>query len=153
MVLMALAYLSSYIVGSEKELNDAAASITESITNLEKDIRTRFPDEYVTNIAARKKNFRDEILNLNKLHYEVLIYRHDSLSLWTDNLIIPAQDINSFEKDAGFQKFKNGYYITYKETFTGKNGKNISLLVLKLLKSDYITPNSSLRNRFSVATL
>ncbi|HYV95279.1 MAG TPA: HAMP domain-containing sensor histidine kinase [Chitinophagales bacterium] len=165
-VLMGLSYRLSHLTSSNNELRQATTFLSQRISSVTKEIDIRFTPEYFQNNFSQKKLTKEEVERINQLPYEVLLYRNDSLLFWGDNAVIPAQSVGSFANGIGFQKFKNGYYLTYKKIFSNlqdvhgipranskdavrKPGKTITLLALIPVKYDYVTSNSYLRNHFS----
>lgn len=146
---MALSYKVSNLTSSSTELNQAVTTLSQRINTVTRQIESSFTDQYFANNFSLKKLTKEEVERLNQLPYEVLLYHNDSLFFWADNQVIPSQPISSFENGTGFQKFKNGYYLTYKKVFSRKQGKTLTLLSLIPVKYDYVTANSYLRNHFS----
>ncbi len=149
LLLIGLSYKLSNLTSSKNELLHATNFLSQRIALVTQQIETRFTPEYLQSNFSQKKLTKEEVEKINHLPYEILLYRNDSLSFWGDNEVIPSQPVASFATGIGFQKFKNGYYLTYKKIFLNKPAKTITLLALIPVKYDYITSNSYLRNHFS----
>jgi len=148
-VLMGLAYKVSNLLSSSQELKHASNFLSQRIALVVNQIEVKFTPQYFQNNFSQKKLTKEEVERINQLPYEILLYHNDSLFFWSDNAVIPSQPVSSFSDSIGFQKFKNGYYLTYKKTFSNKPGKTTTLLALIPVKYDYVTSNSYLRNHFS----
>ncbi|MEO5675566.1 MAG: HAMP domain-containing sensor histidine kinase [Chitinophagales bacterium] len=151
-VLAAAFIVSSYQISSfsasSKELALSSFQLSQKIQSLVQEIQNSFTTGYFTSNFAQKKLTKEEVVRLNKLPYEVLLYNSDSLIFWSNNIVIPSLVISSYSQGTALQKFKNGYFVSIKKNFSNRHGKTLTLLALIPLRYDYQISNTYLRNHF-----
>ncbi|MFI5135103.1 MAG: hypothetical protein ACHQD9_04565, partial [Chitinophagales bacterium] len=147
--LMVLSYKTSNLTSSRTELERGTTLMVSKVNEVSAEMSQKISDEFSANAGVQRRISKEFLAEVKELPYEILIYRDDSLFFWSNNDVIPAQLPSSFNDSAGFQKLKNGYYLTYKKSTISKSGKVISFIALAPVKYDYLTSNIYLRNHFS----
>jgi len=147
---MVLSYKTSNLTSISTELERGTALMASRVNQVAEEMSQKISDEYSKNPGTQQRRISREFLaEVKQLPYTILIYRDDSLDFWSDNTVIPTLLPSSFSDSVGFQKLKNGYYLTYKKSTVNKSGKVLSFIALAPVKYDYITSNIYLRNHFS----
>jgi hypothetical protein len=148
-VLFFLSYYSGRSVNPQEKTRLAAVQLAGNISSLEDEFKSRFNDSTWRSIVD-ERSYWQELPELSKYSYEILLYRNDSVLFWTDNMVIPSQPPGSFEEGMSFQKFRNGYYLFYRRIIASSNPmEKFTLLVLAPVKYEFMTANSYLKPHFS----
>ncbi|MEO6167214.1 MAG: ATP-binding protein [Chitinophagales bacterium] len=144
-----MSYKTGTIRSEQDELRLAAAQLSQSISKTEAEFETQFPDLSVARMI-RDRTTWNRIAVFSSYPYELLLYRSDSLVMWTQNLLIPSQPVSSFPKGLSFQKFSNGYFLVYQKNIPVLTDSTLfSTLTLVPVKFEYQTSNSYLKPHFS----
>ncbi|MGB3077066.1 MAG: ATP-binding protein [Chitinophagales bacterium] len=147
--LMALSYQSGSISSEQSELKYAARQLTTGLSKIELEFKNQFTDADLARMI-REGSAWNKVATYNTYPYELLLYRSDSLLLWTQNQVIPSQSISTFSKGTSFLKLSNGYYLAHKEYITVfDDSTHYSALALIPVKYEYETSNSYLKPHFS----
>ncbi len=116
---------------------------------MESTLARQFPDSDLVEMLQDGKIWNG-IASFNTYPYELLLYRNDSLLMWTQNLVIPAQPVDILPTGTSFQKLSNGYYLVYRKNiraFTDST-RNYALALIPV-KYEYEASNSYLKPHFS----
>ncbi|HUM46504.1 MAG TPA: histidine kinase dimerization/phospho-acceptor domain-containing protein, partial [Chitinophagales bacterium] len=149
LVLLVLSYQTGTIRSEQGELRLAAEQLAEGVSEIETEFESQFPDSSLARMI-REGVIWNRIATFSTYPYELLIYRGDSLLLWTQNLLVPSQPIATFPAGMSFQKFSNGYFLVYQKLVNVETDSiRFSALAFIPVKYEYQTSNSYLKPHFS----
>lgn len=147
--LMTLSYQSGSIRSEISELKNAARELSQGVSSIEGTIAKQLPDSGLVSMLQEGTAW-NRMASFNAYPYELLLYRDDSLLMWTQNLVIPSQPVNMLPEGISFQRLSNGYYLVYRKYIpVFGESKHYTALALVPVKYEYEAYNSYLKPHFS----
>ena len=81
--------------------------------------------------------------------FTLLYFENDSLVYWNNNKILPRDIIGNRVEGYGFQKYKNGYYLSIIKTIEKTNNKKRELIMMIPVRDAYVTENQYLKHEYN----
>jgi signal transduction histidine kinase len=146
--LIALSYKVANLTSSDSELRRGAQLMAQRVREVAAEMENAVERDFRRGQVNQKWINREYLEQASGLPFTLLLYRNDSLMFWSRHNTIPLQPVSALSDSIGFEKLKNGYYLTFKKMQPGRGEKNITRVAIAPIKFEYQTTNAYLRNHF-----
>ncbi len=130
----------------QDELHKAVINTESKIRSLENKFQY-FADQLKTDGNILSKY--DSVENLFESQFTVLYYVNDSLVYWNNNKILPRNNNLVRSEGYDFQKYKNGYYLTFNKAVEKSAIRRRELFMMIPVRDAYVTENQYLNHEYN----
>lgn len=151
LLFFALAYNEQILFPETYTLNTGKEKIEKRLKEYDRIIRSEIATDEMERKISSFSLTDQEADKLLSYPFSVFSFHKDSLVYWSNNTVIPQQQIEYFHKGYNFFKFRNGFYIIWKKNIgdTASSHHPDHLVVLIPVKYQYNTENDYLRPDFA----
>ncbi len=147
-IFMLLAFYQPSFYNPKTELHKAVTHTEATIVSFENKFQIYYNELKKDNNSLAKIDSNKKLLDEP---YTLLYSINDSVAYWNNNKILPRIYDSIPKEGVGFQKYKNGYYVSIYRTIENSPMKRRVLLMYIPVRDAYVTENQYLKHEYSPA--